>query len=116
MGGCIKDLAKLIDSSANALLITTYCRLTGQNKTDIKQCLDLHQISHEHLSQVLDAWGRPSAGIYSSGPFFWLGAYDQCQSISKTMTINQSVKYCRANLRVEACGMQQHQIPLFYGL
>uniref|UniRef100_A0A1I8EZ96 NRF domain-containing protein n=1 Tax=Wuchereria bancrofti TaxID=6293 RepID=A0A1I8EZ96_WUCBA len=116
MDECFKDLAKLIESVANALLMTTYCRLTNQNQTKIKQCFDVHLAFHEHLSQILDAWGRPSAGIYSSGPFFWLGAYDQCQSISNIMTLNQSVQYCRANIQIEAYGMQRHQIPLFYGM
>ncbi|EJW84606.1 hypothetical protein WUBG_04482 [Wuchereria bancrofti] len=72
MDECFKDLAKLIESVANALLMTTYCRLTNQNQTKIKQCFDVHLAFHEHLSQILDAWGRPSAGIYSSGPFFGL--------------------------------------------
>lgn len=76
---------------------------------------DDHLIFHEDLPQILDAWGRPSAGIYSSGPFFWLGDYDQCQSISKTMITNQSVQYCRANIHIKAYGMQQHRITLFYG-
>lgn len=39
MDGCIRDIAKLIDSTANALFITTYCRLTGRNRTHITQCL-----------------------------------------------------------------------------
>ncbi|VDO21480.1 unnamed protein product, partial [Brugia timori] len=116
MDECFKDLAKLIDSVANALLLTTYCRLANQNQTEIKQCFDAHLAFHEHSSQVLDAWGRPSAGIYSSGPFFWLGAYDQCQSIPNIMALNQSVQYCRANIHIEAYGMQHHQIPLFYGM
>ncbi|VBB34375.1 unnamed protein product [Acanthocheilonema viteae] len=116
MDGCIKDLAKLIDSTVNALLITTYCRLTDQNQTHINQCLDAHPIFHKYLPQILDAWGRPSAGIYSSGPFFWLGDYDQCQSISRMITTNQSVQYCRANIRVEANGMKQHQTAVFYGM
>ncbi|VDK63965.1 unnamed protein product [Onchocerca ochengi] len=114
--GCIKDLAKLIDSAANALLITSYCRLTGQNQTHIKQCLDVHLTFDEYLSQILDAWGRPPSGLYSSGPFFWLGAYDQCQSISEGMILNESAQYCRANIHIEAYGMEQRQIPLFYGM
>ncbi|MCP9262434.1 BMA-OAC-9 [Dirofilaria immitis] len=113
---CIKDLAKLIDSAVNALLITSYCRLSGQNQTHIKQCLDMHLTFDEYLSQILDAWGRPSSGIYSSGPFFWLGAYDQCQDISKMMTRNQSVQYCRANIRIDAYGMEKRQISVFYGM
>ncbi|KAM3717948.1 Nose resistant to fluoxetine protein [Dirofilaria immitis] len=113
---CIKDLAKLIDSAVNALLITSYCRLSGQNQTHIKQCLDMHLTFDEYLSQILDAWGRPSSGIYSSGPFFWLGAYDQCQDISKMMTKNQSVQYCRANIRIDAYGMEKRQISVFYGM
>uniref|UniRef100_A0A915PRF0 Nose resistant-to-fluoxetine protein N-terminal domain-containing protein n=1 Tax=Setaria digitata TaxID=48799 RepID=A0A915PRF0_9BILA len=116
MDDCLKDLIKLIDSAANALLVTTYCRLIGHNQTHIKRCLDLRLKFQDHLSQVLDSWGRPPAGIYSSGPFFWLGAYDQCLSISEATTANQSVQYCRANIHVEARGMQQHQIPIFYGM
>ncbi|CAG9534800.1 unnamed protein product [Cercopithifilaria johnstoni] len=118
MDECIMDFTELIVSTANALLMRTYCRLADPNQTKISHCLDDTQLTfHQYLPQVLDAWGRPSAGIYSSGPFFWLGDYDQCQSISKTITTNYSVQYCRANIRIEAYGMQQHQIiPLFYGM
>uniref|UniRef100_A0A0R3RR95 NRF domain-containing protein n=1 Tax=Elaeophora elaphi TaxID=1147741 RepID=A0A0R3RR95_9BILA len=115
---CISDLAQLIDSTASTLLITTYCRLIGKNQTHISQCRDSQQTFPEQtLPQILDAWGRPPAGIHSSGPFFWLGAYDQCQSVAKAMiNKNHSVQYCRANIHIEAYGIQQYQIPLFYGM
>ncbi|VDK86006.1 unnamed protein product [Litomosoides sigmodontis] len=116
MDECLRDFTKLIQSTTNALLTATYCRLTGQNQTHISQCLDEHLVLHEHFAQVLDAWGRPPAGLYSSGPFFWLGDYDQCQRISKTTAANQSVQYCRANIRVEAYGIEFNQIPIFYGM
>ncbi|CAD5225877.1 unnamed protein product [Bursaphelenchus okinawaensis] len=58
---------------------------------------------------MLDSWGRPLPGIYSRGPFFFLGHFDQCASLS---TENRTARYCKTEWDIE---LGQQSIPLHYG-
>ncbi|CAD5231054.1 unnamed protein product [Bursaphelenchus xylophilus] len=91
----------------SALEIAQNQTLSAFNCNNSK-CFD-DSISDSWPVWMLDSWGRPLPGIHSRGPFFFLGHYDQCASLS---TENRTARYCRAEWDIQ---WGQQSIPLHYG-
>jgi hypothetical protein len=63
---------------------------------------------------VLDSWGRPQSGVFTSGPLIWLGAYDQCLAIRNYR--NFTAKYCTAQVDLAIFGVDSRNVKLKYGM
>ncbi|VDN59575.1 unnamed protein product [Dracunculus medinensis] len=82
MNRCFHDLLRVATVASRAFISHMLCKWSHQNATyKQRHCLESWYHSRLWALKIFDSWGRLPAGFYSTGPFFWLGAYDQCLAI-----------------------------------
>uniref|UniRef100_A0A914VJY9 Nose resistant-to-fluoxetine protein N-terminal domain-containing protein n=1 Tax=Plectus sambesii TaxID=2011161 RepID=A0A914VJY9_9BILA len=110
---CAKEMIRTVDVAANAMTAVALCK----KKNEIKKapCSNHWLRDREWALRILDAWGRLPAGLHSSGPFLWLGAYDQCLDVVVPVRANGSASYCLIDANV-ADSQHGRKVNIRYGM
>uniref|UniRef100_A0AC34R8J7 Nose resistant-to-fluoxetine protein N-terminal domain-containing protein n=1 Tax=Panagrolaimus sp. JU765 TaxID=591449 RepID=A0AC34R8J7_9BILA len=121
---CADDMIRAVENMAATGFYASACKLDHLEPDKVAGCFDAHTASLQWAASLFDAWGKPPAGIASSGPFFFMGDYDQCLAVKiPSLYPNNATKeygfeptqYCRADIRAQD-PMKDRTIPLTYGI